>query len=54
VRPIAAAKSGATETTFTFGDSSTGWVSIESVTIKRSIGLRLEGVPSIPPRRRRA
>src|SRR5437667_7020973 len=40
IRPIASANSGATETNVTFSDSSTGWVSIESVTIKRSIGLR--------------
>jgi hypothetical protein len=40
IRPIASAKSGATETTVTFAESSTGCVSIESVTIRRPIGLR--------------
>ena len=40
IRLIASAKSGATETTVTFSESLAGWVSIESVTIKRSTGLR--------------
>jgi hypothetical protein len=40
IRPIASAKSGATETTATLAESSTGCVSIESVTIRRPIGLR--------------
>jgi hypothetical protein len=42
IRPIASAKSGATETTATFAESSTGCVSIESVTIRRPIGAAVE------------
>ena len=39
MRRIASAKSGATDTIFTFGKSLTGWVSTESVAIRHSMGL---------------
>lgn len=40
IRRIASPKSGATEMTSTFCDRTNGWVSIESVTRSRPIGLR--------------
>ncbi len=43
IRPIASAKRGATEITVTFAESSTGCVSIESVTSDELLGRLNEG-----------